>query len=50
MAAATAREDPFADFIRKTEPRIPAEEQKSFHLPPGFEIQLVAAEPDIASR
>ena len=25
----------------------PAEEQKQFHLPPGFEIQLVAAEPEI---
>lgn len=47
-AAATAREDPFADFIRKTDPRTPTDERKSFHLPPGFEIQLVAAEPDIA--
>lgn len=25
----------------------PAEQLKKFHLPPGFEIQLVAAEPDI---
>ncbi len=25
----------------------PAEQLKNFHLPPGFEIQLVAAEPDI---
>lgn len=25
----------------------PGEERKLFHLPPGFEIQLVAAEPDI---
>ena len=24
-----------------------AEQQKMFHLPPGFEIQLVAAEPEI---
>ncbi len=29
-------------------PLAPAEQQKRFHLPPGFEIQLVAAEPDIA--
>jgi len=49
MAVATiAGEDPFADFIRKTGPRNPVEEQKGFRLPPGFEIQLVAAEPDIA--
>jgi putative heme-binding domain-containing protein len=30
-----------------TEPLSPAEEQKKFHLPPGFEIQLVAAEPEV---
>ncbi len=28
-------------------PRSPEEERKALHLPPGFEIQLVAAEPDI---
>ena len=28
-------------------PRSPAEQLKTFHLPPGFAIQLVAAEPDI---
>ena len=28
-------------------PHTPEEEQKMFHLPPGFEIQLVAAEPQI---
>ena len=39
--------DPFAEIIRKTEPLTPAEEQTKFHLPPGFEIQLVASEPDI---
>lgn len=33
--------------VAPTEPRTPEEEQKSFRLPPGFEIQLVAAEPDI---
>ena len=46
--AAAADENPFAEIIRKTEPLSPAEEQKAFHLPPGFEIQLVASEPDIA--
>jgi putative heme-binding domain-containing protein len=33
--------------IADTEHRTPAEELKAFHLPPGFEAQLVAAEPDI---
>ena len=37
----------FDDFIRKTDPQTPAEERKSFHLPPGFEIQLVTCEPAI---
>lgn len=29
------------------EPLTPAEQAKKFHLPPGFEIQLVAAEPEV---
>ena len=40
--------DPFAEFVRSTDPRTPAEELKGFHVPEGFEIQLIAAEPDIA--
>ena len=39
--------DTFAEFVRSTPPRTPADELRSFHLPPGFEIQLVAAEPDL---
>ena len=39
--------DPFAEFIRNTEALSPEQELKSFHVPPGFEIQLVASEPDI---
>ena len=39
--------DPFAENVRTTPWRNPEEQQKTFHLPPGFEIQLVAAEPDI---
>jgi putative heme-binding domain-containing protein len=35
------------DLVATTDARTPQEEQKGFHLPPGFEIQLVAAEPDI---
>ncbi|MCH8921593.1 MAG: PQQ-dependent sugar dehydrogenase [Planctomycetes bacterium] len=39
--------DPFAALVRTTDPLTAAEEQKTFTLPPGFEIQLVASEPDI---
>ena len=39
--------DPFAEGVRPTDPLTPSEEQTKFKLPPGFEIQLVAAEPDI---
>ena len=34
-------------LIAPTEPLTPAEQQKKFKLPPGFEIQLVASEPQI---
>jgi putative heme-binding domain-containing protein len=39
--------DPFAEGVRPTPWQTPAAQQKAFKLPPGFEIQLVAAEPDI---
>ncbi len=39
--------DPFAENVRPTEALTPEQEQKAFHLPPGFGIQLVAAEPDV---
>jgi len=39
--------DPFAEFIRSTGPRTPQEELNGFHVPPGFEVQLVASEPEI---
>src|SRR5947208_8217060 len=39
--------DKYAEHIAPTGPRTPPEQQKLFHLPPGFEIQLVAAEPQI---
>jgi putative heme-binding domain-containing protein len=35
------------DLVARTEHQSPEQERKSFRLPPGFEIQLVAAEPDI---
>lgn len=42
-----ARDAGAQDLVATTEHRTPAEEHKTFKLPPGFEIQLVAAEPDI---
>jgi len=39
--------DPFAELVRPTEALTPAEQQKQFKLPPGFEIQLVASEPSL---
>ncbi|HEY1785789.1 MAG TPA: HEAT repeat domain-containing protein, partial [Pirellulales bacterium] len=33
--------------VASSEPLSPAEQQKKFKLPPGFEIELVAAEPEI---
>ncbi|MST01267.1 MAG: hypothetical protein EXS29_08165, partial [Pedosphaera sp.] len=39
--------DPFAAGVRTTEPLSPAEQQQTFKLPPGFEMQLIAAEPDL---
>src|SRR4051812_36197281 len=38
------RKDP---NIADTNPLQPSEELKTFHVPAGFEVQLVAAEPDI---
>jgi putative heme-binding domain-containing protein len=39
--------DPYGDNIARTPPRAPEEERKGFHLPPGFDIELVASEPQI---
>ena len=39
--------DPFAEGVRTTDPLTAEEQAHTFKLPPGFEIQLVAAEPDI---
>jgi putative heme-binding domain-containing protein len=48
VLAATGRSQDKADPNVASSPhRTPAEERKLFRLPPGFEIQLVAAEPDI---
>src|SRR6218665_1449008 len=37
----------FSQDIRTTEARTPEEEKFGFKLPPGFEVQLFASEPDI---
>src|SRR3979411_2247560 len=46
-AFAAESRDPFQELIRPTEPLVPEQERAAFHLPPGFEIQLVASEPDL---
>ena len=46
-SALAQKADPFAEGVRTTEPLAPAEQRAKFKLPPGFEIQLVAAEPDL---
>lgn len=45
IAASSAKAQ--TQHIAPTKPLKPAEQRKRFVLPPGFEIQLVAAEPDI---
>lgn len=40
-------QDRFAEIVRTTEPQTPEKQKASFKLPPGFEIQLVASEPEI---
>src|SRR5579884_2601877 len=48
LVCVVARSENVADpNVASTPHRTPEEERKLFHLPPGFEIQLVAAEPDI---
>lgn len=37
----------FNEHIRTTDPRTPEEEKAGFKLPPGFDIELYASEPDI---
>src|ERR1051325_5139169 len=42
---AHAANDPFAENVRTTDPLTPEAQQQTFKLPPGFKVQLVAAEP-----
>jgi putative heme-binding domain-containing protein len=47
-AAAQETEDPFALGVRTTEPVSPVEQLKAFSVPPGFTVDLIASEPDVA--
>src|SRR6516165_4542776 len=47
VPCSASAQDPYGEFVAKSEPKTPDEERKCFHLPPGFTIELVAAEPDI---
>src|SRR6266850_283714 len=47
LSVASFAQDPFAENIRKTEALTPEQERKALHVPPGFEVQLVASEPAI---
>src|ERR1044071_8123320 len=42
-----AESDPFAENVRTTEPLTPEQQLKMFKVPEGFEMQLVASEPDL---
>ena len=44
---AAGAEDPFKMHVRPTDPLTPGEQLKKFRLPDGFEIQLVASEPNL---
>jgi putative heme-binding domain-containing protein len=47
ISASVQAADPFAENVRTTDPQTPEDELKSFQVPEGFEMQLVAAEPDL---
>jgi glucose/arabinose dehydrogenase len=47
LGRAQDRKPPEPELVASTGPRTPEEERTGFRLPPGFEAQLVAAEPDI---
>jgi putative heme-binding domain-containing protein len=47
FAAPPAGPNPFTENVRPTNALSPDQERQSFHLPPGFTIQLVASEPEI---
>jgi putative heme-binding domain-containing protein len=48
FGSAQAADSPFAAGVRSADPQSPSDQQASFELPEGFEIELVASEPDVA--
>jgi putative heme-binding domain-containing protein len=47
VASTASAASVFDDYVRVTEALTPQQELTNFHLPPGFEMQLVASEPQI---
>ncbi len=47
MGLTTQAADPFSEFIRQSEPLTAEQEKEQLRVPPGFEVQLVASEPEI---
>lgn len=47
LSLSAPNDEAFRSQVRPTEPLAPADQQRTFHLPPGFEIQLFASEPDL---
>src|SRR4051812_37081935 len=47
LAVGARGADPWEENVRTTEPLTPQEQLKTFQVPEGFEMQLVAAEPDL---
>jgi len=45
--ARAAAPDPWEENVRTTDPQTPEQQLKAFKAPEGFEMQLVAAEPDL---
>src|SRR6478736_5516694 len=47
VASLALAADPFAEGVRATEPQTPEQQRAAFKVPEGFEMQLVAAEPEL---
>ena len=47
LASFALADDPLGGDVRKTEPNTPDAQQKMFHVPDGFRVQLIAADPEI---
>src|SRR5687768_15609679 len=47
LALPLLAQDRANQHVVQSDPLSPQEQLKQFHVPPGFEVQLVAAEPDV---